>query len=186
VEAGQLPPARGDGAPASSLVEVQEGAHIVHALSGKPETKVLVATTGGYGFLSTVGDMISNRKAGREFMSVDEGHVPIQPYRYEDAKGNFVATLSENGRLLLFAIEEVKYQPKGRGTILMGLDEEDKLFAAVIHDKPHLVVSGKIRGGREKEFVFRDDKLNHYYLKRARMGRVVSGMSIATGLVAGG
>jgi topoisomerase-4 subunit A len=186
VEAGQLPPARGDGAPASSLVEVQDGAHILHALSGKPDTKVLVATTGGYGFLSTVGDMISNRKAGREFMSVDEGHAPIAPYAYEDAKGNFVATLSENGRLLLFAIEEVKYQPKGRGTILMGLDEEDKLFAAVVHSKPHLVVSGKIRGGKEKEFVFKDDKLNHYYLKRARMGRVVSGMSIATGLQAGG
>lgn len=184
VEAGQLPPARGDGVPASSLVEVQEGAHIMHALSGKPDTKVLVATTGGYGFLSTVGDMISNRKAGREFMSIDEGHYPIAPYVYEDAKNSFVATLSEGGRLLLFAIEEMKYQPKGRGVNLMGLDEEDKLFAAVVHNKPHLVVRGKIRGGKEKEFEFKDDKLNHYYLKRARMGRVVSGVNISTALVA--
>jgi topoisomerase-4 subunit A len=184
VEAAQLPPARGDGAPASSLVEVQDGAHILHALSGKPDTKVLVATTGGYGFLSTVGDMVSNRKAGREFMSVDEGHAPIAPFIYEDAKNNFVATLSENGRLLLFAIEEVKYQPKGRGTILMGLDEEDKLFAAIIHNKPQILVRGKIRGGKEKEFVFKDDKLNHYYLKRARMGRVVSGVNISTALQA--
>ncbi|HWA12293.1 MAG TPA: DNA topoisomerase IV subunit A [Burkholderiales bacterium] len=182
VEAGQLPPARGDGVPASSLVEVQDGAHIMHALSGKPEQKVLVATTGGYGFVSTIGDMISNRKAGREFMSVDEGHAPIRPYPYEEAKGNFVATLSESGRLLLFAIEEVKYQPRGRGTILMGLDEEDKLFAALVHDRPRLMVRGRIRGGREKEFVFKDDKLNHYYLKRARMGRVVSGVNIATDL----
>lgn len=184
VEAGQLPPARGDGVPASSLVEVQEGAHIMHALSGKPDTKVLVATTGGYGFLSTVGDMISNRKAGREFMSIDEGHYPIAPYVYEDAKNSFVATLSEGGRLLLFAIEEMKYQPKGRGVNLMGLDEEDKLFAAVVHNKPHLIVRGKIRGGKEKEFEFKDDKLNHYYLKRARMGRVVSGVNISTALVA--
>jgi topoisomerase-4 subunit A len=184
VEAGQLPPARGDGAPASSLVEVQDGAHILHALSGKPEQKVLVATSGGYGFLSTVGDMISNRKAGREFMSVDEGHTPIRPYAYEDARGNFVATLSESGRLLLFAIEEVKYQPRGRGTILMGLDEEDKLFAALVHDKPRLMVKGKIRGGKEKEFVFKDDKLNHHFLKRARMGRVVTGVNIATDLLA--
>ncbi len=183
VDAAQLPSARGDGVPASSLVEVQDGAHILHALSGKPESKVLVATTGGYGFLSTIGDMISNRKAGREFMSVDEGDVPVVPYPYEDAKGNYVATLSEGGRLLLFAIEELKYQPKGRGTNLMGLDEEDRLFAVAVHNKPHLVVRGKIRGGKEKEFVFKDDKLNHYFLKRARMGRVVSGVNISTALV---
>ncbi|MEQ1883135.1 MAG: DNA topoisomerase IV subunit A, partial [Burkholderiales bacterium] len=32
VEAAQLPPARGDGAPASSLVEIQDGAHILYCL----------------------------------------------------------------------------------------------------------------------------------------------------------
>ncbi|HEY5930018.1 MAG TPA: DNA topoisomerase IV subunit A [Burkholderiales bacterium] len=183
VEAAQLPPARGDGVPASSLVEVQDGAHVLYALSGKPETRVLVATTGGYGFLSTIGDMISNRKAGREFMNVDEGHTTLKPFEYQDSKGNFVAALSEGGRLLLFAIDELKYQPRGRGTIIMGLDEEDKLFAVVVHNKPELIVKGKIRGGKEKEFNFKGDKLAHYVLKRARMGRVVSGVNISTDLI---
>lgn len=183
VEAAQLPPARGDGVPASSLVEIQDGAHIIHALSGKPEQKVLVATTGGYGFRSKIGDMVSNRKAGREFMSVDEGHLPLAPFKYEDAKDNYVAALSESGRLLLFVIDELKYQPRGRGIIVMGLDEEDKLFAAVVHNKPELVVRGKLRGGKDKEFVLKGDKLAHYFLKRARMGRVVSGVTISTDLV---
>lgn len=183
VEAAQLPPARGDGVPASSLVEVQDGAHILYALSGKPESRVLVATSGGYGFLSTLGDMISNRKAGREFMNVDEGHTTLKPFQYEDSKGNFVAALSEGGRLLLFAIAELKYQPRGRGTIIMGLDEEDKLFAVAVHNKPELVVKGKIRGGKEKDFHFKGDKLAHYVLKRARMGRVVSGVNISTDLI---
>jgi topoisomerase-4 subunit A len=183
VEAGQLPPARGDGAPASSLVEVQDGAHILYALSGKPEQKVLVATTGGYGFVSKIADMMSNRKAGREFMSVDEGHAPIAPFEYEDAKGNYVAALSANGRLLLFIIDELKYQARGRGTNIMGLDEEDKLFAVVIHNRPDLIVKGKLRGDKEKEIRLKDDKLAHYFLKRARMGRVVTGVIISTALV---
>jgi len=183
VEAAQLPPARGDGVPASSLVEIQDGAHIIHALSGKLEQKVLVATTGGYGFLSKIGDMVSNRKAGREFMSVDEGHLPLAPFKYEDAKDNYVAALSEGGRLLLFVIDELKYQPRGRGIIVMGLDEEDKLFAAAVHNKPELVVKGKLRGGKDKEFVLKGEKLAHYFLKRARMGRVVSGVTISTDLV---
>ena len=183
VDAAQLPPARGDGVPASSLVEIQDGAHIVYALTGKPEQKVLVATTGGYGFLSKIGDMVSNRRAGREFMSVDEGHMPLEPFKYADAKGNYVATLSGGGRLLLFIIDELKYQPRGRGVNIMGLDEEDKLFAAVIHNQPDLIVKGKLRGDREKETRLKGDKLAHYFLKRARMGRVVSGVIISTALV---
>ena len=183
VEAAQLPPARGDGVPASSLVEVQDGAHILHCLSGKPGTKALVASTAGYGFLSSVGDMISNRKAGREFITVDEGYTPLPPFIYEEAKGNYVAALSESGRLLLFAINELKALARGRGMIVMGLDDGEKLFAAVVSDRPKLIVKGVIRGGREKEFILEKDKLAHHVLKRARMGRVVSGVVKSIALI---
>ena len=174
VEAAQLPPARGDGAPASSLVEVQVGAHILYCLSGKPHTKVLVASTAGYGFLSSVGDMISNRKAGREFMTVDEGHTPLAPFIYEDAQGNYVASLSESGRLLLFAIEELKVLAKGRGMIVMGLDDGEKLAAVAISNKQTLTVTGiGQRTGKEKPLSLSGPKLAHHILKRARMGRVL-------------
>ena len=174
VEAAQLPPARGDGAPASSLVEVQDGAHILYCLSGKPQTKVLVASTAGYGFLSSVGDMISNRKAGREFMTVDEGHTPLAPFIYEDAQGNYVASLSESGRLLLFAVEELKVLAKGRGMIVMGLDDGEKLAAVAISNKQTLTVTGiGQRTGKEKPLSLSGPKLAHHILKRARMGRVL-------------
>ncbi len=174
VEAAQLPPARGDGVPASSLVEVLDGAHILYCLSGKPDTKVLVATTAGYGFLSTVGDMISNRKAGREFMTVDEGHTPLPPSIYEDAKGNYVAALSESGRLLLFALEELKALAKGRGMIVMGLDDGEKLAAVAVSNKQTLTVTGiGQRTGKERPIALSEAKLAHHILKRARMGRVL-------------
>ena len=174
VEAAQLPPARGDGAPASSLVEVQDGAHILYCLSGKPETKVLVASTAGYGFRSSVGDMISNRKAGREFMTVDEGHTPLPPFIYEDEKGNYVAALSENGRLLLFAIDELKALAKGRGMIVMGLDDGEKLAAVAVSNQQTLTVTGiGQRSGKEKPITLSAAKLAHHILKRARMGRVL-------------
>ncbi len=174
VEAGQLPPARGDGAPASSLVEVQDGAHILYCLSGKPETKVLVASTAGYGFLSSIGDMISNRKAGREFMAVDAGHVPLAPFIYQGASGNYVAALSEGGRLLLFALDELKVLARGRGMIVMGLDEGEKLAAVAISNKQTLTITGiGQRTGKEKTVLLSGAKLVHHILKRARMGRVL-------------
>ena len=61
---GGLPSARGDGAPASSLVDVQGGAKIMHCAAGKPELKVLVASSGGYGFLCIIGDMVSTAAPG--------------------------------------------------------------------------------------------------------------------------
>jgi len=175
VDVAQLPPARGDGVPSSSLVEVQDGAHIMFCLAGKPETKVLVASTGGYGFLSKIGDMVSNRKAGREFMTLTETETPIAPFVYEDAPGNYVASLTEKSKLLLFSIAELKYQPRGRGVIVMGLDEEDHLAAVAVSDKPSLTVHGVAqRSGKPDRIPLSGDKLAHHILRRARMGRVLA------------
>src|ERR1035438_6899241 len=71
--------------PGSSLVEVQGGAKIMHCVAGKPEVKVLVASSGGYGFICSIGDMVSNRRAGREFMTIEPGETPLAPFIYEDA-----------------------------------------------------------------------------------------------------
>jgi len=172
VEASQLPPGRGDGAPASSLVEVQEGAHIMYVVAGKAETSVLVASSGGYGFLTKIADMMSNRKAGREFMSVEEGETPIPPFMYEDVPGNYVAAVSEQGRMLLFQVAEMKQLSKGRGVIIMGLEKGEKLVAVVVSDQPSLMLVG-ISRGREKEITIRGKDMGHYAGHRARMGRVL-------------
>jgi topoisomerase-4 subunit A len=173
VEAAQLPPGRGDGAPASSLVEVQEGAHIMYVVAGKPDTNVLVASTNGYGFLTRIADMVTNRKAGREFMSVDEGHTPIPPAAFEDVPGNYAALVSENGRMLLLQLAELKYMAKGRGLSLMGLDKGEKLVAALVTSRPAVIVMGAGRGGKYKELPIEGKELGHYTGHRALKGRVL-------------
>jgi topoisomerase IV subunit A len=172
VEASQLPPGRGDGAPASSLVEVQEGAHIMYVVAGKPDTSVIVASSAGYGFLTKIADMMSNRKAGREFMSVEEGEAPIEPFMYEEAPGNYVAAVSEQGRMLLFQAAELKQMARGRGMIIMGLETGEKLVAVAVSDQPTLSVYGEARG-REREVTIPQQKMAHYAGHRARMGRVL-------------
>jgi topoisomerase IV subunit A len=187
VSAGDLPSARGDGAPASSLVEVQGGAKILFAIGGKPETNVLVASSGGYGFAAKLGDMISSRRAGKEFMNVEEGETPIHPTTFEESAQNYVALLSERGRMLLFQFPELKQMSRGRGVILMGLEKDEKLVAAIVSDKAALTVVGSGRGGKEKEIELTPKDLSHYAVRRARMGRVLpekikpAGFKLATG-----
>lgn len=173
VQAGELPPGRGDGAPSSSLVEVQTGGKIMYCVAGKPETKVMVASTGGYGFLCTIGDMASNRKAGREFMAMGEGETPVAPSVYEEAKGLKVAAAAERSRLLVFDISEMKAMSKGRGVIVMGLEKGEKLCAVAVYSGTTLTVTGMARGGKPKVVQLSGAKLTHHAGHRARMGRVL-------------
>jgi topoisomerase-4 subunit A len=182
VEAAGLPSARGDGAPASSLVEVQGGAKIMHCVAGKPDTKVLVTSSGGYGFLCSIGDMVSNRRAGREFMSVEAGETPLAPFSYDEAPGNHVVALSAEGRLLAFDIAEMRAMSKGRGVIVMGLEKGEKLLAAAVARLSSVTVSGIGRGGKDRLLEIKGEKLRHHVGHRARMGRVLPEKLKPTGL----
>jgi len=174
VEASQLPPARGDGAPASSLVDVQEGGKIMFCVAGRPEANVLVASSGGYGFFTKLSDMTSNRRAGREFMTLEQGETPVTPVMYADEAGNQVVAVSENGRLLVFDATELRAVSRGRGVIVMGLDEREKLMAVWVTAKREIIVSGIApRSGKPKEIVLSGDKFEHHVGHRARMGRVL-------------
>ncbi|HXV07696.1 MAG TPA: DNA gyrase C-terminal beta-propeller domain-containing protein, partial [Burkholderiales bacterium] len=160
-------------APASSLVDVQEGAHIMYVVAGKPDSSVLVASSGGYGFLTKLSDMMSNRRAGREFMSIEEGETPIPPCMVDDAPGNYVAAISEQGRMLLFQVGELKQMAKGRGLVIMGLEQGEKLVQAIVSDRPSLIVSGIARTGKAKDVTIAAERMQHYAGHRARMGRVL-------------
>ena len=172
VTAADLPPARGDGAPASSLVDLQTGARILFAVGGKPDTPVMVATSGGYGFLTKLAEMVSNRKAGREFMTIAEGEAPIAPLVYDDSKAAFVGALSEEGRLLVFEISEMRSVARGRGVIVMGLEEKEKLVAVAVLSGKSAKVRG-VRRGRDMEVEFSGARFENYVGHRARMGRVL-------------
>jgi topoisomerase-4 subunit A len=172
VEVAQLPSARGDGAPASSLVDIQEGGKIMHCVAGKAETPVLVAASSGYGFVSKLGDMLSNRKAGREFMSVKEGDVPVAPFAFEVAQGNLLVAASSGGKMLAFDLDEVGYLAKGRGVTLMGLDKGEKLVAVAVTRERAVTVSGFGRG-RENEVEIAGKDFAHFVSKRGLKGRVL-------------
>jgi topoisomerase-4 subunit A len=172
VDAAQLPSARGDGAPASSLVDVQEGGTIVHCIAGKADTPVLVAATSGYGFVAKLGDMLSNRKAGREFMSVKEDGAPIAPFPFEVAHGNLLVAVSSGGKMLAFDLDEVGYLARGRGVTLMGLDKGEKLVAALVTRERGVEVLGFGRG-RENAVEIKGKEFEHFVSKRALKGRVL-------------
>ena len=173
IDASSLPTGRGDGAPASSLVDIQARARLLYCLAAAAETQVLVASSGGYGFHCTLGDMVSNRRAGREFMTLESGETPLPPCVFRETAGSYLAAASANGRLLLVQLGEIKQQAKGRGLMLIGLDRGETLAAMTVSDQSTLTVSGTGRGGRPRDIVLKARDLGHFTGARALKGKVL-------------
>ena len=173
--------------PASSLLDLQDGAQVMHCIAGTLKASVFVATTGGYGFFTKLGDMVSNRRAGRDFMSMPESEVPITPQFFNHETDHLVAVVSEKGKLLIFSAEEIKFLSKGRGVIVMGLDDDDKLSATGLLNKRTAKIIGQSpRAQKVDTILITGDKFEHHYLRRARMGRVLPRKLIGPHSISGG
>jgi len=171
VRPADLPGGKGDGVPVTSLVELQNG-KIVTMLSAPPEAKFLLATTAGVGFIGTLGDMVARVRAGKAYMNVDDGADLLVPTPVP-AEARLVAALSGEGRLLVFGMDEMKELSGGKGVILMGLNEGEKLVAARAIDHA-VTIRGLARGDKPAEQVIDGEELLACLGKRARKGKALA------------
>ena len=173
VAVSALPGARGDGVPVTTLVELAPGTRLLHYFAGPADTLLMLASTAGYGFTAKAADMVSRVKAGKAFMTLDEGDEPLAP-RVVGDDASAVACLSEKGRLLVFGLDEIKtLSGGGRGVILMELEKNEKLLAAQPISKKGVIVSGSGRGGKATEVALSASALADYIGKRARKGKAL-------------
>jgi topoisomerase-4 subunit A len=172
VAASQVPGGRGEGVPVTTLVEVQPKTKIVHMLAASADRHVLLATSGGYGFLCKVADMVASKRAGKAFLTVESGE-KILLVPYYDTADALLAALSGNGRLHIFPLSEMKtLSGGGRGVIIMGLDDRESLIdVAVI--RGGVVVEGVGRGQKPMAVNVTGSVLQDFLGKRARKGRKV-------------
>ncbi|MGE5492083.1 MAG: DNA topoisomerase IV subunit A, partial [Actinomycetota bacterium] len=112
IAAADIPGGKGDGVPAASLVEFQNGGKPCLAQAVAAGSTFLVASAGGYGFRCKGEDLLSRGKAGKAFMSVGEDDRPVV---FMPAPEGEIACFTEDGRALVFAMDEVKDLPKGKG-----------------------------------------------------------------------
>ncbi|MGE5649945.1 MAG: DNA topoisomerase IV subunit A, partial [Bacillota bacterium] len=168
-----LPGARGDGVPVTTLVELASGTRLLHYFAGPADTQLLLASTAGYGFTARAGDMVSRIKAGKAFVTLDEGDEPLAP-RVVGGNASALACLSEKGRLLVFGLDEIKtLSGGGRGVILMELEKNEKLVTAQPISQKGVTVSGIGRGGKAQQLNLSASALAEHIGKRARKGKAL-------------
>lgn len=173
VSVASLPPARGDGQPITSMVEVERGTRIVHMLAGGQQQRYVLGTRAGYGFMTTLKDLTTRQRAGKQFLTLEPGDAILKPARLRDDDLH-LAMLSSKGRFLVVELSQLKsLSGGGRGTILMGLDAADHVEQWVPVGPAGLRISGIYRN-KETVLPLGLDSLEEYMAKRARKGKALS------------
>ena len=172
VRVSDLPGGRGDGAPITTMIELQDGAKVAQAISDDPEAKYLFAGSGGYGFVASVNDLVSRVKAGKAFLTLDEEEVPLPPAK---ANGATLCAVSGEGRLLLFPLADMKEMTKGRGLMVMELGKNDKMVGVVVNYGNFVTIEGTApRSGKVSRVTIEGKELDSHRGKRANKGQAIA------------
>ncbi|MBU3697883.1 DNA topoisomerase IV subunit A [Dechloromonas sp.] len=144
ISAADLPGGKGDGVPATSLADFQDDGKTVLACAVAAEKIYLVAGEGGYGFRVKGEDFISRGKAGKAFLTLDDGELPaiFQP---APATGE-IGVFTKDGRALVFVIDEIRQLPKGRGLKL--IDAAPGKTALEVIEPVIDGIAGKLKGDK--------------------------------------
>ena len=172
LQAHTLPSARGQGEPLSGRTSPPSGAYFTGVITGEKDQQFLLASDAGYGFIATLGDLQSKNKAGKSVISVPAGGVVLQPQPVSDLEQDYVAAVSNEGRLLIFPISELPLLARGKGVKIMNIPKA--LLADRLEFMAHLVVlTAKdtlvVHSGK-RHINLKFDDLEHYRGERARRG----------------
>jgi topoisomerase IV subunit A len=167
-----LPSARGQGEPVTGRINPPSGVTYGGMMMGAENELFLLASDAGYGFVGKLGDLQSKNRAGKAALTLPKGSKPLQPAPVGEAQGQWVAALSNEGRLLVFPLADLPQMSRGKGNKIIGIPaaraasgEEFMLAAKVMSEQSSLFVYA---GKRHLKLKF--SELEHYRGERGRRG----------------
>jgi topoisomerase-4 subunit A len=112
----KLPSARGHGEPLRLMLDLDDKVGIVDVFAHKPGRKRVLASKAGYGFIMPEEEAISFRRAGKQVLNGDA-------LLCLEAAGDHLAVVGDNGKILIFPLEELPEMPRGKGVKLQSYRE---------------------------------------------------------------
>ena len=167
-----LPSARGQGDPVSGRLNPPKGATFMGAMMGANDTKYLVASDAGYGFIAELGEMYTKNKNGKAVLKLPKGAKVVVPSPVNDIETDLIASVTTQGRMLIIPAAELPLLGKGKGIKIIGIpsakvaEREEYVVAMVI-----IPVGGGLTVYAGKRHVtIKPDDLAHYMGERGRRG----------------
>lgn len=173
LSAFNLPTARGYGDPLTKYLKPQSGTEWIAALMTTPTQKILLASTAGYGFVTTFENLLTKNSNGKAMLNVPDGMRALMPLVVEDVEAQYVAVTTNTGHLLLFPVADLPELPRGKGNKLIQIPpaklkagEEFCASVAVLNEDDDLmVISGK------RHVTIKNKDLGNFQGARGQRGR---------------
>ena len=167
-----LPSARGQGEPLTGRLTPESGATFEGVLMAEDAQRVLLASDAGYGFVALVEDLQSKNKSGKSVLKLPSGARVLPPLLVGDYTQDLVVAITNEARMLMFAMAELPQLPRGKGNKLISIP------AARASERQEYVVALCVLGPRDTLLVhagrrhlsMKPSDLEHYRGERGRRG----------------
>ncbi len=158
----KLPRGRGFGEPVSLMVDLPADVDIVRLLRADG-SRLLVAASTGHGLIVPVDAALAQTRSGKQVLNISGLARAVACCL---VKGDMVATVGVNRKLLTFPLSEVPEMTRGKGVILQRFKEGGLADVAVYDSASGL--SWKARGGRNRK----ETDMTPWIGKRATAGKI--------------
>ncbi len=114
-----LPSARGNGEPLTGRFSPASGASFDAVIAGDNDTRLILASDFGYGFVTRFEALTSRQKAGKQVISLADKAKVLAPQVSADPARDRIVVVTTEGHLLMFSVAELPELDKGKGNKLI-------------------------------------------------------------------
>ena len=108
-----LPSARGNGEPLTGRFSPVAGARFDALIAADNDSKIVIATHHGYGFVIRFESLVSRQKSGKAIVSLTDGARVLAPVVVADSSRDRVVVVTTAGHILMFSAAELPELDKG-------------------------------------------------------------------------
>ncbi|MDX1347164.1 MAG: DNA topoisomerase IV subunit A [Thiomicrorhabdus chilensis] len=162
--AHSLPSARSHGEPLTGRLNPPAGANFKHVLLGQSDDRLILASSAGFGFVTSLESLYSKNKAGKTILSLPDKAKVLTPALLEP--DDWIVVVTDEPRMLVFKSEELPVLAKGKGNKLIQMPKGHQVNA-VFAFQPGSKLS-LVAGKYEK--VFGPTAIEEAFAARAKRG----------------
>ena len=168
-----LPSARGNGEPLTGRFSPAPGSSFVTVASGDNNTRFVLASTHGYGFVTRFENLTGRNKAGKAMLNLSAGSAVLTPSLVANPETDRIVAVTSAGNMLAIPASELPELDKGKGNKIIEIPKaklSTERVVAVVAVGPGNIL--QVRSGqRTMNLSFKD--LETYLGTRATRGHLL-------------
>lgn len=121
-----LPSARGNGDPLTGRFDPPAGTRFQAIASGDNNTRLVLATDAGYGFVAVFSSLLANKKAGKQLINLSDDANVLAPAVSTDPSRDRIVVVTTAGHLLMFSVADLPELERGKGNKLIEIPKKKR------------------------------------------------------------